>query len=149
MRSEGRVELLSPRTLKLANWIALALLVVLGYLWQGQRFALGILAGGLLVVINFHWLHRNLRGLLEVTPELAGSQRGQAKAFFAARQVLRFFVTLAVIYIILRQDWINVIGLVLGLSTIVLTLMVIAVIEVIKLKKKEANPSHGTSHSIS
>ena len=143
------MEILSPRTLKLANWTILALLVVLGYLWQGQQFALGVLVGGLLVVVNFHWLHRNLKGLLEVVPELPEGQRGQAKAFFAARQLLRFFVALVLLFVLLRQDWINVIGLVVGLSTIVVTLMVVAVIEVIKLKKKEANPSHGTPHSIS
>jgi hypothetical protein len=143
------LELLSPRTLKLANWTSLALLVVLGYLWQGRQFALGVLLGGLLVVLNFHWLHRNLKGLLGVAPELPEGQRGQAKAFFAARQLLRFFVMLVVLYMLLRLDWVNVIGLVVGLSTIVLTLMVVAVIEVIKLMKKEANPSHGTPHSIS
>jgi hypothetical protein len=47
------------------------------------------------------------------------------------------------------SGWINIFGLVLGLSTIVLTLILAAIHEAIKLKKKEANPSHGTSHSIS
>ena len=143
------MELLSPRTLKMANWIALALLVILGYLWLGTKFGLGVLMGGLLVVANFHWLHHNLKGLLEGTPRLPESQRGQSKAFFAARQMLRFFVTLVVLYLLLRQDWVDVFGLVVGLSTTVLTLMAVAVIEVIKLKKKEANPSHGTPHSVS
>jgi hypothetical protein len=143
------LELISPRILKLANWIALALLVVLGYLWQGPKFGLGVLMGGLLVVFNFHWLHRNLKNLLE-GPSRSESRLGQAKAFFAARQALRFLVTLVVLYLLLRQDWVNVIGLVVGLSTTVLTLMAIAIIEVIKLnKKKEANPSHGTPHSVS
>ncbi len=143
------MELLSPRTLKLANWIALALLMALGYLWQGPKFGLGVLMGGLLVVVNFHWLHHNLKNLLEAPSQLPEGQRGPSKAFFAARQMLRFFVTLVVLYLLLRQDWVNVFGLVVGLSTTVLTLMAIAVIEVIKLKKKEANPSHGTPHSIS
>jgi hypothetical protein len=143
------LELLSPRTLKLANWIALALLMVLGYLWQGPKFGLGVLMGGLLVVVNFHWLHHNLKSLLEAPSRLPEDQRGPSKAFFAVRQMLRFFVTLVVLYLLLRQDWVNVFGLVVGLSTTVLTLMAVAVIEVIKLKKKEANPSHGTPHSIS
>jgi hypothetical protein len=143
------VELLSPRTLKLANWAILVLLVALGYLWQGLQFGLGVLVGGLLVVFNFHWLHHNLKGLLEAAPRLPEGRRGQAKVFFAARQILRFFVVLVVIFVLLRQDWVNVFGLVVGLSTTVLTLMVVAVIEVIKLNKKEANPSHGTPHSVS
>jgi hypothetical protein len=149
MTNKGRVDLLSPRTLKLANWTALALLVAVGFFWQGPKFGLGVLTGGLLVVVNFHWLHYNLRNLLEGPAKVAEGQRGQAKAFFAARQLLRFFVALMVLFFLLAQDWIDVIGLVVGLSTIVLTLMVVAVIEVIKLKKKEANPSHGTPHSVS
>jgi hypothetical protein len=148
MKNEGHLELLSPRTLKLANWMVLALLVVVGFLWQGPRFALGVLLGGLLVVFNFHWLHRNLKGLLE-RPSRSENGRGPAKAFFAAGQMLRFLATLVVLFLLLRQDWVDVIGLVVGLSTTVLTLMAVAVIEVIKLKNKEANPSHGTPHSIS
>ena len=149
MKNKGRVDLLSPRTLKLANWIVLAVLVAVGFLWQGPKFGLGVLMGGLLVVINFHWLHHNLKNLLEGPAKVPEGQHGASKAFFALRQVLRFIVTLVVIYLLLRQDWVNVIGLVVGLSTTVLTLMAVAVIEVIKLKKKEANPSHGTPHSVS
>jgi hypothetical protein len=143
------LELLSPRTLKLANWTILALLVALGYLWQGLQFGLGVLVGGLVVVVNFHWLHHNLKGLLEASSRLPEEDRGTAKAFFAGRQILRFFAVLAVLFLSLRQEWVNIFGLVVGLSTTVLTLMLVAVIEVIKLKKKEANPTHGTPYSVS
>lgn len=143
------MDLLSPRTLKLANWTILALLVALGYLWQGLQFGLGVLVGGLVVVVNFHWLHHNLKSLLESSSRLPEEDRGPSKAFFAGRQILRFFVVLAVLFLLLRQEWVNVFGLVVGLSTTVLTLMLVAVIEVIKLKKKEANPTHGTPYSVS
>ena len=143
------MELLSPKGLKLASWTVLALLLALGYLWQGPQFGLGVLMGGLLVVVNFHWLHRNLKGLLESSSRLSEDQRGQAKAFFAGRQILRFFVVLAVLFLLLRQAWLNVFGLLVGLSTTVLTLMLVAVIEVIKLKKKEDDSSHGTPYSVS
>ncbi len=144
------MEILTPRRLKIANWLVLAVLVVAGFIWQGQEFALGILVGGLVVVINFHILHQALKGMLERaatgSPEEA---KGRAKAFFAARQLLRFFALLFVIYLLVGQGWVNVIGLVVGLSTVVLTLILAAIIEVIKLKNKEANPSHGTPHSVS
>ncbi len=143
------MELLEPRTLKLANWIILVVLVILGWLWQGPGFGLGVLAGGLLMVLNFHWLHHNLKSLLAGAAEAPEGQRGRSKAFFAARQFLRFWVAVLAIFVLLRQEWVNVFGLVVGLSTTVLTLMVVAFIEVIKLKKKEANPSHGTSHPVS
>jgi hypothetical protein len=147
--SEAPLELLSPKALKMANWIVLTLLVALGGLWQGVQFGLGVLVGGLVVVLNFHWLHRNLKGLLEGASQRSEDQRGSAKAFFAGRQILRFFLVLLVLFLLLRQSWINVFGLVVGLSTTVLTLMLVAVIEVIKLKKKEVDSSHGTPYSVS
>ncbi len=144
------MELLTARRLKIANWLVLAVLVVAGYLWQGREFALGVLVGGLVAVINFHLLHQALKGMLEraatASPEEA---KGEAKAFFAARQLLRFFALLAIIFLLVSRGWVNIFGLLVGLSTVVLTLILAAIVEVIKLKNKEANPSHGTSDSVS
>jgi hypothetical protein len=56
---------------------------------------------------------------------------------------------LALLFVLLGQAWVNVFGLVVGLSTTVLTLMLVAVFEVIKLKKKEVDSSHGTPYSVS
>ena len=129
------MELLTPRGLKIANCLVLAVLTVAGFIWQGREFALGILVGGLVVVINFHLLHQALKGMLERaatgSPEEA---KGRARAFFAARQLLRFFALLFAIYLLVGQGWVNIFGLVVGLSTVVVTLILAAVVEVIKLK---------------
>jgi hypothetical protein len=123
------MDIMSPRHLKIANWIVLAALVLGGYIWFGREFALGVLVGGLVVVINFHLLHQALRGTLG--------------------QMLRFFALLAIIFLLVRHGWVNIFGLLVGLSTVVVTLMLAAINETIKLKNKEANPSHGTPHSLS
>ena len=143
------MEILTPRRLKIANWLVLGGLVVAGFIWRGREFALGILVGGLVAVINFHLLHQALKGMLEQAAGSPEEARGQAKAFFAARQLLRFFALLLVIYLLVGQGWVDIIGLVVGLSTVVVTLILAAIVEVIKLKNKEANPSHGTSDSVS
>ncbi len=145
----GPLDITSPRHLKIANWVVLAVLVLAGFLWQGREFALGVLVGGLVVVINFHLLHQALRGTLERAGEGAADAPSRAKAFFAARQLLRFFALLAIIYLLVRHGWVNIFGLLLGLSTVVLTLILAAIAEVFKLKNKEANQSHGTPHSVS
>ena len=142
------MEILAPRPLKIANWVVLAVLVLAGLLWQGKEFALGILLGGLVVVVNFHLLHRALKGVLEQAALSPREAQSRAKALFAARQLLRFFALLAVIYLLVRYGWVNIIGLVVGLSTVVLTLILAAIYEIVKLKNKEDNPSHGTSHSL-
>jgi len=141
------MDIMSPRHLKIANWSVLAVLVLAGYFWRGREFALGVLVGGLVVVINFHLLHQALRGTLG---QLAHQpqEAPRAKAFFAARQLLRFFALLLIIFLLVSYGWVNIFGLLVGLSTVVLTLMLAALHEMIKLKNKEANPSHGTPHSI-
>ncbi len=68
------MDIMSPRHLKIANWSVLAVLVLAGYLWFGREFALGVLVGGLVVVINFHLLHQALRGTLG---QLAASPPGR------------------------------------------------------------------------
>ncbi|MFA5109868.1 MAG: ATP synthase subunit I [Desulfobaccales bacterium] len=143
------MDALSPRHLKIANWVVLAVLVLAGFIWRGREFALGILVGGLLVVVNFHLLHQALKGMLE--PLAANPEEGssRARAWFAGRQLLRFFALLVIIFLLISHGWVNIFGLLVGLSTVVLTLMLAALQETIKLKNKEANPSHGTPHSIS
>jgi hypothetical protein len=143
------MDILAPRALKAASWLVMAALVSLGYLWQGGEFALGVLVGGVVVVVNFHLLHRALRALLEGVPQSSAHEQGKAKAFFAFRQILRFTALLALIFILVAYDWVNVLGMLLGLSTVAFTLILVAIYETIKLKHKEADPSHGTSHPLS
>ncbi len=142
------MNLMSPRHLKIANWVVLAILVASGYWWGGREFALGVLVGGLVVVINFHLLHRFLKGTLE-RAQIDKENKARAQAFFAAKQLLRFLALVVIVYGLVAHGWVNVIGLVVGLSTVVLTLTLLAIYEVIKLKNKETNPSHGTSHPFS
>jgi len=144
-----KLDVMSPRHLKIANWVVLAVLILAGWFWGGTEFALGVLVGGLVVVINFHLLHQALKGTMERAGDQAEDAKARAKAFFGARQLLRFFALLAIIYLLVSHGWVNIFGLLVGLSTVVLTLILAAINEVIKLKNKEANPSHGTSHSIS
>ncbi len=143
------MDLTSPRQLKIACWVVLTLLVAVGWLWQGQEFALGILVGGLVAVINFHLLHRTLRETLGRLGQVAEEDvAGRAKAFFAARQLLRFFALLAIIFLLVGHGWVDIFGLLVGLSTVVVTLILAAIYAVFKLKNKEANHSHGTPDSV-
>ncbi|MCL6620773.1 MAG: ATP synthase subunit I [Syntrophobacterales bacterium] len=143
------MDFLSPRTLKVGNWVILAALTALSRLMVGTEFAVGVAVGGVLAVLNFHALHRALNGLAARAQGQPPEQGGRAKAYFAVRQALRYIVVLAVIFYLVGSGRVHVLGLVVGLSTVVLTLMLAAVAETVKLKRKEAHPSHGTPHSVS
>ncbi len=139
----------SPRHLKIASWVILALLAGISWLWLGRTFALGVLVGGVVAVVNFYVLHYLLKGTVERALAYSRNETGRAKAYFALRQIVRYFLLLGIIFFLVGSGQVDIFGLLLGLSTVVLTLMLAAVTETFKLKKKEANPSHGTSHLVS
>jgi hypothetical protein len=139
---------MSPRHLKIANWVVLAILVLGGLIWQGKEFALGVLVGGLVVVVNFHILDRLLQNTLNRARVGPDWDKGQAQAWFAGKHLLRFLALAAVVAVLVIKEWVNIWGLVVGLSTVVITLTLVAVNEARKIMKKEAKSSHGTSSFI-
>ena len=118
--------------MKTTSWIVLAVLAVSGWLWFGREFAIGILVGGLLAVLNFHFMAYILNSTLN---RQWGSQEEwqttgrQAVSFMTLKYVLRFTVLAVIIFFLVKTGWVNIFGLVVGLSTVVLTLIVLGILE--------------------
>ena len=125
-------DFLNPRTMKTTSWIVLAILTVSGWLWFGQEMAIGILVGGFLAVLNFHFMAYILNSTLN---RRWGSQEEwqtagrQAVSFMTLKYVLRFTALAVIIFFLIKTGWVNIFGLVVGLSTVVLTLMVLGILE--------------------
>jgi hypothetical protein len=123
---------LNPRTMKTTSWIILATLTSVGWLWLGRDIALGILVGGLVALLNFHVMAHVLSSTLS---RQWGSQEEwqtagrQAVSFMTLKYVLRFTVLAVIILFLVKEGWVNIFGLVVGLSTVVLTLMVLGILE--------------------
>lgn len=141
---------MSPRHLKAANWVLLSVLVLLGWLWQGRDFALGVLVGGLLAVVNFHVLAYILnRTLNRSLGQTAKWERGTKQAIFFAKYILRVTVLAAILYFLIRYNLVNVFGLIIGLSTVVITLILAGINEIRKIYHKEVLVGNGTSNPVS
>ncbi len=104
------------KRLEITNWILLAALAAGSLLLQSTRFSLGILCGGLISIVNFHWLYRNLLSAFAKHPS-------RAKTALLVRYYLRLAVTAFVLYWIISGDRVDVIGLVIGLSIVVLNIV--------------------------
>lgn len=127
---------LNPRTMKTTSWITLATLTIVGGLWLGRDFALGILVGGLVAVLNFHVMAHVLSSTLSRqwgNQEEWQTAGRQAVSFMTLKYVLRFTVLAIIIFFLVRNGWVNIFGLVVGLSTVVLTLMVLGILESMKI----------------
>src|SRR5262249_2900212 len=95
-------------------------------LFASASFAAGILAGGILAMVNFHWMHSTLRRVLQLQP--AHSDR-----YVQIRYLFRLTLLALILYGLLVTG-INVIGLLIGLSVLVINIVVFAIYYTLTLK---------------
>jgi hypothetical protein len=114
-----------------ANWVLLVLASALGLIFLPLNFAKGILFGGLIVTVNFHLLYRTLKKAL-TPPHLSSHNIILAKYYF------RFFVSGLILFFLIKSGYVNPLGLFIGLSVVVASIMLATLLEVKKLIFKEA-----------
>lgn len=121
-RSNLQVQLL--RFTVHANLVVFILFVLLSLLIPLEKFTRGTLCGGLLVTVNFFLAERSLR---------RSFRDGGPPPIFAvvmAKHYLRFLVTGAIIFWLIANGMVHPLGLLLGLSVVVVSLMAAAVVAV-------------------
>ncbi len=109
------------KRLEITNWIILAVLVIGSSLFGTFRFSLGILCGGLISVVNFHWLYRNLLSVF--TNHLT-----RAKSAIMIRYYIRLAVTAFVLFWVISGKHVDVIGLVIGLSVVFMNIVLTTIL---------------------
>ena len=113
------------------NWILFCLATMLGFLLAPLNFAKGIFIGGLLVTINFHLLSKTLKKAF--TPPHISSHR-----VILFKYYVRFIVSGILIFFLIAYHWVHPLGLVLGLSVVVVSIILATIREFKKLIVKEA-----------
>ena len=109
------------RRLEITNWVILAVLVIGSSLFGTFRFSLGILCGGLISVVNFHGLYRNLLSVFS-------NHLTRAKSALMIRYYLRMALTAVALYWLISGRHVDVIGLVIGLSVVFMNIVLTAVL---------------------
>lgn len=108
-----------------ANWIVLAILFIPALIFAPFKFALGILLGGFTSILNFYWMERGLRGIFTNT---AGNVKGPVMV----KYYIRLALTAVVLYFLIANHTVNVIGLIIGLSVVVITILITLIIALSK-----------------
>jgi cytochrome c oxidase subunit IV len=106
----------------ITNWILFAFVTIGGFMLLSKLFALGILAGGLIVTVNFHLLWRTLRKAFQ--PDRLVSHH-----VVIAKYYMRFFVSAIILMILISQHWVDPLGLFVGLSIVVTSIMLATLFE--------------------
>lgn len=94
-------------------WLSL---VLLGFCCLGRDFAQGVLVGGAVVIVNQHWLYRHTRQALSLPV-------GQSAGYMTRRYVLRLVTLAAVLFVFIACLHVHVIGLIVGLSVVMLSIV--------------------------
>ena len=116
-----------PQKIETAGWMILAVMILFSLPFQSFRLTLGILLGGVISVMNFHLLSRNLMNFV-----LRDMNHIMAAVIY--RYFIRLAATAVALYFIISRDMANVIGLVIGLSVIVIDILITTVLTLFNKK---------------
>ena len=105
---------------QLFNWVLLAVFSGGAWLLFSSEVAEAVLIGSLIANVSFWVLKKDLTKIFQGPVQIA-------KIRFFIKYYLRLFVVAAVLYMLVRYHHVHVIGLLAGLSTVVLGILFTAI----------------------
>ncbi len=117
--------------IRLMNGVVFALLLLGSLIWMSPLFSFGVAMGGLIVLINFHLLYRILKKAF--IPDRLSSPKAVIIKYY-----LRLLGTGLILYLLIAKRLVDPLGLVVGLSVVVINLTLVGCNEMRKILFKEA-----------
>jgi len=107
------------------NWMILIGLVGASLLLQNKDLTIGVASGGLIAVCGYQWLHRSLIKALSATgqPAVKG---------FQVSYIFRLAALAVMLVLLIAVVKVNPLGLIIGLSVVVINIMLTTVMRAIK-----------------
>jgi hypothetical protein len=90
-----------------------------------DAFTIGVIVGGTISILNFYWLRYDLKKVF-----ISLNSRAKSKIMF--KYYVRFGVTAVILYFIIKAQVLNIIGLLVGLSMVMINFVLTAVILITK-----------------
>jgi hypothetical protein len=115
------------------NWIILLILGALSSVFMSAAFALGVISGGFLIIANFSVLEHTIRAAFSDQ----GAFRGKKLAIIAKSYFRLAFMGL-IIYILITKGWVDPIGLTVGLSIVIFSILNLGLRSAWKTSSREA-----------
>jgi hypothetical protein len=119
--------------LSMLNWLVLLGFSSVSYFSMGPSWTTGVLLGGLIAIANFAVLQRTVRRAF--SPE--GIHQG-ARFSIVGKYYLRLLALGVILYVLITRGWIDPLGLAVGLSTVVLSIIGLGIGLALRIRTKEA-----------
>ncbi len=115
------------KRVELLTRIIFVFLVLAGFIFGNSRVGLSIFVGGILIVANFEILKRQINRALE--------KRGKVPSKFGlfAKYYARFLVLAVIVLILIKKGLVHPVWLLVGLSSVMLGIMSVAMGEFVKI----------------
>lgn len=118
------------------NWLLLVVGGLVAVLTTPMSFYLGVMAGGLIVAVNFHLLKRTVT---QTICQDRVSQKGRSlMGEVLVKYFIRFAVSGIVIFLLISNHMVHPLGLLAGLSLVVASVFLVTLFAVTRLIFKEA-----------
>lgn len=120
-------------TLKAVNWLLLLFLSLLSFFLMSSTWTLGVMLGGLITIANFSLLQHTVKGVF------ASRQVDKAaKVMIVAKYYFRLLGLGAILFVIITRGWVDPVGLALGLSIVVFSIVGVGIRLAFKTSTGEA-----------
>ena len=119
--------------LKTKNWIIIILFSSISFFTLSHSCTLGIIVGGLVTTANFIFLQRTLKKAFGTD-----FRRKAKKISIFLKYYFRLLILGIIIFILLKYQLVAPVGLVIGLSTVVVAIAFLGICMAFKKKGKEA-----------
>jgi hypothetical protein len=119
--------------LRTVNWAVLLILSLFGYFVMSPFWTTGVVFGGLVAIANFSVLHHTVRKAFSAE----GIHQG-ARFSIVGKYYLRLLALGVILYVLITRGWIDPVGLVVGLSTVMLSIIGFGIHMVLSTRTKEA-----------
>jgi hypothetical protein len=102
----------------------LGILAIVAFALYSGKAALGILAGGIIAILNFMWMRNALQRILGLLPI-------NATRYAMVRYIGRMTITGCALYFVITSDLFSLAGVLVGLSIIVVNIFALSLYRVI------------------
>ncbi len=115
------------------GWLILGILGSLSFFFMKPIFTFGLIIGGLIAIANFNLLQYTIRSAFSPM----GLMINKKKAIIAQYYFRLAFLGI-ILYILATNDWVDMLGLFIGLSVVVINIVILGIRIAIKTSSGEA-----------
>ena len=121
------------RDISRRNWIVLLLLSAASYFFMSNSITFGVISGGCIIIANFKFLQSTIRKTFD--PEEPGKLN---KAKLIVKSFFRLSILGVILFLLIKLNLVHPIGLTIGLSTVVISIVSFGITRVWESRMEEA-----------